>query len=389
MFQFNKIKIITLFILICCKIQIYGKNIDLKEDIIEKTKKSTSNLENLDFSFLTDVMPPPIMIFQRGCSQSTWVTNTTMGLLNYFDILTYSEEYEALKPHKNRFYDKKTDNMPKAMLDFYRYIQTNHSGSWWVFKGSQGHLTSDIVYILKKLNTKVLNVYRSNVIDKLACDIRDCFKGNYNVNGINANSNSNIDKLNKIKKLKSLKRSMKNKLNNMNNKDSIGYNVDEFGDISDECFQRRFMNNSTNKAYINVQNLPKALDQGFRAGQFQETFLKKLNFNNFPTIKTEDLTSYEYGGFHGLAVSTTAWKYLLANIGVGLDQPKQIVEKKINLFLQKNGYGDLKLKSQRETIYNYNEVKNTVEEYKNGKYAHLLRDKIDTSQLGKKFVNSL
>ena len=398
MIKVYDVHFVTLLLILCHMLKIHGKNRDLEDGIPIKKQKSTSKLENLDLSWITEVMPPPIMILQRGCSQSTWVTNTTMALLNAFDISTYSEEYEALKPHKNRFYDGKSDNMPKAVLDFYRYIQTNHSGSWWVFKGSQGHLTPDIAYVLKRLNTKVLNVYRSNVIDKLACDIRDCFKGNFNVNGVNVNniinnsSNNKVNqKLNKIKMLKSLKNSMKIKIHDKKdrNKDSIGYNVDEFGGISDECFRRRFMNNSTNKAYINVRNLPRALDHGFKAGRFQETFLKNLSFDKFPTIKTEDLTLYEYGGFHGLSVSTISWKYLLANIGVGLDQPNKMVEKKINLFLQKNGYGDFKLKSQRETIYNFDEVKETVNEYKNGKYAHLLRDKIDTSGLGKKFVNSL
>ena len=317
------------------------------DDDVESGDVQGVRYEDIDWSWYRDDMPPPVMLLQKGCSHSTWVTNTTMALLNHFGIKTYSEEYEILKPQKNRFFTKEK-GMSQAIVDFYRNSQNAIPGAWWVFKGSRAHITSDVAKTLQRLNTKVINVYRSNALDKLTCNIRDCFKGGQG-------------------------------------KDYVGYAVDLYGNPSQLCFQRRFSNTTTNKAFINIKLLSKSLEQGYHGGAFQESFLKGLKFMKFPTLKTEDLTLYEYGGFYGMRVSIKSWCYVLLSIGV----KHKHMAKTVREWLQNNGYGTRELQSQRETIFNFDDVKLEVSHIRQGYFSHMIRDVIDKTKLGKKFINSL
>jgi len=128
--------------------------------------------------------PKPIVIFTQPCSQSSWVVWALQRLIAVAGRDFARGEVEALNP------EKATNKPPYAAFraggggdyaSYLRHLRAAHAaaGALWVVKTFPGNLEAR-PELLKLVRDEwgvapVINLHRSNALDRLVCEVRDCF----------------------------------------------------------------------------------------------------------------------------------------------------------------------------------------------------------------------
>jgi len=111
------------------------------------------------------------------------------------------------------------------------------------------------------------------------------------------------------------------------------------------------MGNAT-RARLDIGHLRHTVQAGLRVGTIHAKELWEAGFGRVATVTVEDLSAYEWigGNATGFNVSVVAWSKVLTAVSVNhtLDGVEQ--------FLQGAGMFSRPVKSQRDTVYNFDEV---------------------------------
>jgi len=266
----------------------------------------------------------PRMLYAKGCSGSTWVQKVARELMKLHGFCVSPVAYEPLNPTsdvKRLFsYDNATigDSMQRA-TEYW-----GKQGATLVYKGVGG---LDSVFVrkkMKKLGTYAAVVWRSNALDHAVCMVRDCFS------------------------------------------DKLGYAVDESGNETQICFQRRKAPEAETKSYkvkLNMTNLLRQLAYMTAQGQRLADDLKASDYQGqeFSMVTYEDLADYQRqdsqwtNSTEAFDRSVEAWGSLLRSWGV------TPVYKTIMDYLQSGKGTRSPPRSHSDMIYNYGEVRDMIQ----------------------------
>ena len=130
----------------------------------------------------------PLLVFSEGCSGSSSLGRMISRLLRMEGIHTYNLpatdwDWEVCHKDKNQFYNKH-EGMATAMKQLVRAAQQNETTL--VIKcevylltkmlSSGGNDDHNVLEALKGLGTRAILFWRSNVLDRYICTVRDCFR---------------------------------------------------------------------------------------------------------------------------------------------------------------------------------------------------------------------
>lgn len=195
-------------------------------------------------------------------------------------------------------------------------------GATLVYKGVGG---LDSVFVrkkMKKLGTYAAVVWRSNALDHAVCMVRDCFS------------------------------------------DKLGYAVDEQGNETQICFQRRKAPDADSRSYkvkLNMTNLLRQLAYMTAQGQRLGDDLKASDYTDFSMVTYEDLADYQRrdsqwtNSTEAFDRAVEAWGSLLRSWGV-----TPVYNTIMDYLLSGKGTRDPP-RSHSDMIYNYGEVRDMIQ----------------------------
>jgi len=276
----------------------------------------------------------PRMLVMNGCSGSTFVVHLGLILMQLHGarIETYGDA-ETMNPNKNPFYQQSGQDLTKAM-DM-AASEAQKKNKTYILKGMLKDTEEQVlawrhsVASLKKWQAYAIHGYRANFLDKMACQIKDCF---------------------------ATKR--------------VGYPVED-GERSNLCFERR----STTlggadvakdyKAYINIDNLEESLNQMDHDYKWERMAMLRTGFP-VHQLTTEDLSDFEWDNSEeAWERGIKAWSNYMHYWGV---QPQRdIIVKRIESLRAKRAG-----KTQGTDIENMNEVRQKLKELP--QWSHLLKE---------------
>lgn len=264
----------------------------------------------------------PRMLYAKGCTGSTWVQKVARELMRLHGFCVSPVAYEPLNPTsdvKRLFsYDNGTigDSMQRA-TEYW-----GKQGATLVYKGVGG---LDSVFVrkkMKKLGTYAAVVWRSNALDHAVCMVRDCFS------------------------------------------DKLGYAVDEHGNETQICFQRRKTPDADSRSYkvkLNMTNVLRQLAYMTAQGQRLADDLKASDYRDFSMVTYEDLADYQRrdsqwtNSTEAYDRAVEAWGSLLRSWGV------TPVYKTIMGYLLSGAATRDPPRSHSDMIYNYEEVRDMIQ----------------------------
>eukprot|EP00928_Gymnodinium_smaydae_P040722 TRINITY_DN2759_c0_g1_i1.p1 TRINITY_DN2759_c0_g1~~TRINITY_DN2759_c0_g1_i1.p1 ORF type:complete len:344 (-),score=63.96 TRINITY_DN2759_c0_g1_i1:212-1243(-) len=273
----------------------------------------------------TDVTPPLVVVSQ-GCSGTTELGEQLRDLLEVLGETPYRNvSWEAIWPGTNPFYDENV-GMAQAVIDM--AVAATRAQKRLAFKVSLPTLDPDTATVLAGLKSRMVFFWRSNVLDHLVCEVRDCF---FRGRG--------------------------------------EYTVDTSGERLDLCFKRRFAKQPV-KALLNTTTLAKRLKEKLNYPQYCLKELGRFGIEN-STIRRfsfEGLFRHE-SDEAALEEATNEWVRLLKSFEV--DAPKNKVREAL-----RPSIGAHPLHISGDSIYNVNEVKNALAEdgQKSQRLIALLRE---------------
>jgi len=277
-------------------------------------------------------------VFIAGCAMSSAMNFFLKTLLKSYgvDIMEtcYPDEvkmggnWEIMKPGVNRFYPKANESMSYSLELMLREVkETGKSAIIKLEKMSQ-EVQTTLKYIIKP---KVVYAYRGNVLDKMICEIRDCF---------------------------------------LKTQPDLGYPVNaKTGERDNQCFNRRLPGGPKTKAYVNPDGFLLRLKKKAKGVMGNHRNLENFYGDDdfvLPKVSTEDLWAFEFSDAKdGYRRSMLAWSQILLAWGFIPD------EQRIANVMSAYGFSKRKQKPHRETIYNLEEL---IEKFgQNPGFASLLR----------------
>eukprot|EP00928_Gymnodinium_smaydae_P040728 TRINITY_DN2759_c0_g3_i3.p1 TRINITY_DN2759_c0_g3~~TRINITY_DN2759_c0_g3_i3.p1 ORF type:complete len:377 (-),score=62.19 TRINITY_DN2759_c0_g3_i3:304-1344(-) len=213
---------------------------------------------------------PPLVVVSQGCSGTTELGEQLRDLLEELGEKPYRNvSWEALWPGTNPFYDERV-GMAQAVIDM--AVAATRVNQRLAFKVSLPTLDLDTATVLAGLNASMAFFWRSNVLDHLVCEVRDCFF-----------------------------------------RDRGEHTVDASGHRLDLCFKRRFANQPV-KALLNTTTVAKRLKKKLHYPEYCLTELGRFGIENTTIGKFsfEGLFRHESDDTAGALEETTSeWLRLL------------------------------------------------------------------------------
>eukprot|EP00928_Gymnodinium_smaydae_P008381 TRINITY_DN13055_c0_g1_i1.p1 TRINITY_DN13055_c0_g1~~TRINITY_DN13055_c0_g1_i1.p1 ORF type:complete len:344 (-),score=95.87 TRINITY_DN13055_c0_g1_i1:225-1256(-) len=285
---------------------------------------------NLAFSIRNlDNPERPRMLVMLGCSGSSFLLKMAGKLLEAHGgtAKTPGGEMaagEIMKPIANPYYSA-AKGMAKAMEDANAAAQKEQATLVFKEQGAQSQFFRDAAPTLLKMNTYVVHGYRANALDRMVCQVKDCFL-----------------------------------------REEYGKPVDKSGEKSDLCFKRR--NSRPANGYLaslNTTNLSEHLENFMKAHDEEKERIKAAGFKDFESVSAEDLLDFEHdNSVDAFKRAVKAWKIFLRSWGV---KPSlKVIRDELQQYS-----GAYKAELQSDTIYNFQEVSDIVRG--NAKLQSLLR----------------
>lgn len=307
----------------------------------------------------TEQTTDPIMMFAHGCSGTTAGIDILRNLIIAHDGMIASGEGELMKtldlaaseddlrmrlwtswdhsPEENERISAilQAKSLREKVEIVYKAAQKRNETILFKNELSEGHDHPDVVEYLQKVGTRLFLLLRANLLDDLACRVKDFCDKSEN--------------------------------------EKLGYNVDgtgkqigcEFRGRGEEEKQQ-FQKASSTSVYLDVDELLPALEFQEYMDGLHSNFLEKLGFSDVETFSSEDLFAFEYGDEYapdGFRLSTARWKKLLSNVGV---RPN---EDTIRAVLK--DYGTYPApKAHREVFWNFDDLEKAL---RGTKYYDMIR----------------
>lgn len=317
------------------------------------------------------VGPHPLLISATGCSSSTWTEAITRRLVAAHGRKPAFVPKEAFKTEQNRWVREEAAKLPlpeayragmKRMLD-----EEGRAGRSIVTKLTPCCTTSNcnkacnsnrayerVVRDFVRRGSRVVSVWRSNILDFEICKVHDCFqqcKGclRWKGNGTDATHAVCDDKASNWA-LKSYS--------------SDGVSKPTF---MDKRRARRELTTVSLKR--DPQKVATMLAKGLQRGREQARMLHWLGFKNFETIAVEDLAAFEHS-CDKIEHSVAAWARLLRSLGI---EPVNKTAVRENLVAH-DGCGERPLEKHSSLLYDYERVAAAVRASPNAQVRAMLRD---------------
>jgi len=263
--------------------------------------------------------PAPMLVVSAGCSASSYLGSMIAGFLTAKGITSTPPtlRWEAFKPVNNPFYTPKA-GMTHAIKNL--AMEAARANKTLLVKCEPPRLRFAMLSVLKQLKFKAIYYERNNVLDRLVCNVRDCFSTTSTSYPVLASS----------------------------------------GKKTDLCFQRRY-SNVTTKAFLDTRTLAKQL----RSLRFwMPKYMKKKAFGckEWPVFNFDTLYGYEYSESK-FGTSVIAWQRLMKCFGVTIEPAviDRILRPQMNSRL---------MKPHSDAIYNIEEV---IQELRKNQNADLLQ----------------
>jgi len=282
--------------------------------ISKESLQATSIQESYTATSLNSYRPTMYIVVSLGCSGSTALYRFLSTLWKELGIEMYRGiDWEWYRQSKNYMVHDKNISLADSLLLIWQHAIEQNRSVLLKFDGHIKKFAELRIALSNMINAKVVYIWRSNLLDRMVCIIRDCFKSDW------------------YRK--------------------YGYPVlADTGEETKFCFNRRHLNVST-KAYIKMN--PK-WESGFMRksdSMYQKT--KALGKTwKLPKIKNEDLFAFESGDFKR---SLEAWEIFLNTWKLPYD--KKQMRSLMENFIRKEGKHVPKL--HNDTIYNLEEILNT------------------------------
>jgi len=251
------------------------------------------------------------VVVVAGCSISTSVSHFTFKLLEQHGVRMTNTHWEVLHPKKNHWLNSTLfpqTNLDFAMRSMKKYYRDQGYSIRVKFEPKRMDTLQDLINEDYEDSVRLVLIVRSNVLDLLACQVRDCFTGG-----------------------------------------SKGYPVDvATGNRSDLCFNRRKYPNVTTKAYLKPDTLLQNLAHRVRG---QRDLRAKIEGMLGPDVYITQVTSENLWGFEfgkDKQQSILEWSKLL--IAWGIHPRKDVIAKVMK------DYPMRRLSSHNDTIYNFHEL---------------------------------
>eukprot|EP00928_Gymnodinium_smaydae_P040733 TRINITY_DN2759_c1_g1_i2.p1 TRINITY_DN2759_c1_g1~~TRINITY_DN2759_c1_g1_i2.p1 ORF type:complete len:343 (-),score=54.86 TRINITY_DN2759_c1_g1_i2:222-1250(-) len=270
---------------------------------------------------------PPLVVVSQGCSGTTELGAQLRDLLEVLGEKPYRDvHWEAIWPN-NPFYDEHK-GMAQAVIDM--AVAATRAQERLTFKVSLPTLDPDTAAVLAGLKSRMVFFWRSNALDHLVCEVRDCFF-----------------------------------------RDAGEYTVNASGHRLDLCFNRRFVKQPV-KALMNTTMLTKRIKKKLYYPRYCMMELGRLGIPNatISSFSFEKLFRHESGhADDALEGATNEWLRLLTSFEV--TAPKSQVRE----FLRPT-VGAHPLHITGESIYNVLEVKQALamDSYDSMRLSTLLRE---------------
>jgi len=273
---------------------------------------------------------PPLLFASAPCSGSTAVQTVARAMLLAHGVHTDDWlHWEELRKNKNSHLKRAGDEteLPDAVE---AQIASARERGKVFFNKLEMFLTDPAtIEVLIRHEARVVNVWRSNALDFVACNIRDCF----------------------IR--------------------WIGRPVAADGSGTDLCFKRRFLD-APPLALFYTKDLAKHLGDFLNTGKWQLRQLRKAGFRSFQTVTSEALMGFGTSASK-LQQSMRAWMDFLASLGIRPDAAKvrTVLEGGCGKTCAVGARPD---KPHSSVIYNIQEVAAIVRNASNPALQRLLRD---------------
>jgi len=386
-----------------------GDDAPTTEDLIEQAKAELSNeelIEQSDREILSFGLPDdpwkqqypprgetsrPRMLAMRGCSGSSAVMVFARSLLRFHGIpVSRAAEprmndkgkpispldkdalpAELLNPKINWLYYNENNNIGKAMLRMNKNVNARNQTLF--FKGMVQHMQGDgwgadewkdLKGSFKNMNMYALLGSRTNMLDQVICQVKDCFQDKYG------------EPVKKVDGSKSdlcfNRRGEQGNPTAANTKQALVNNKHEAGTILESATELEIaMNDSAwfwsgddeYQAKLNIDNLMESIDMEFQVVANAKKNLQSIGVK-FETVAEEDLLEFQTDEEGAFERGVNAWTKLLKSFGV---EPSRYLVKE---FLTKYAKTYHKSPAHWEVIYNYDDVKKAL---KGTRYDHLLR----------------
>jgi len=259
--------------------------------------------------------PPPLMILQRGCTGSSDIMRMARDMLPKFGVDLYDTDVkELVRPSKNPWYsegDDIGDAMEKGVNEAQKQGRALLFDNFHIKDNEQYRKMNEVMIRAK---TRSVIIHRSNALDTLVCDVRDCFE-----------DPSGVER---------------------------GYTVDAQGRKIDLCFDRRTSPIET-LAHLEPKNLVHHLAEAASFPEEQASMLNKLGYAPAKTVMVEDLYAFEYSQSN-FERSVAAWETLYESLGVKADS--QIIRN----YLAPDVASRSRPKRHSEVIENYKVIHHTL-----------------------------
>jgi len=254
----------------------------------------------------------PRMLVMLGCSGSSILMDMARGMLEAHRVSWNTpgggKSGELVKHAGNPFFTKE-GGMGVALTKANEYAKSKHATLVFKEQGAQSKEFRDAAPALLSMGTYVVHAYRKNVLDRMVCQIKDCFLTPH-----------------------------------------YGVPVGPDGSTWRLCFERR-VNETEATGYtakLNTKTLKHNLKE-FLGKPFAEwSRIKDAGFEGFPTLAAEDLLDFEHDA-SALPRALIAWDKFMAAWGV---RPTTATIKK---YLTEY-VGKYAAEPQSKTIYNFDRV---------------------------------
>jgi len=262
-------------------------------------------------------------VFIAGCAMSSSMNFFLKTLLKSYGVeimeTCYSDEvalggnWEIMKPGINRFYVQANESMSRSLELMLKEVEETGRSAIIKLEKMDLEVKTTLRDVIKP---KVVYAYRGNVLDKMICEIRDCF---------------------------------------LKDQPGLGYPVNaKTGERDDQCFNRRLPGGPKTKAYVNPNKFIKHLGKKLRGSMNKYRDLENFygdDHYSLPKVSTEDLWAFEFSDEkEGYGRSMVAWGQILLAWGFIPD------EQRIANVMNAYGFNKRKQKPHSDTIYNLDEL---------------------------------
>jgi hypothetical protein len=283
---------------------------------------------------------PPRLLYCNGCSGSTFATKQANTFLRQLGVRTYKISPEAgrlslngtskcsvgingigesFKREKNCFalnaqaHDEDPDGADLLMVQRTCDAVTRAGGTW-LANPSDG-MTHSMAAEAVRVNARAVSMTRGNALDRLVCQVRDCF----------------------------LKAS----------NGTFGHVVDAAGNASRACFQERRKDHVVSLAFLETKAVVKFLRRQLKMDAEQLAKLTSVCFRRVEAVEYERLAAFEMGD---LNPSVTEWHAVFKswNYDVPLSKTAALLAAS-PAFNSRPPPG-----SQRNSIYNFDDVRRVI-----------------------------